>query len=136
MKYLLAFSMVFILSSKSFSQEWVLIGISKSNDSVFMRSNIVSRADDQGRQDVIKIWIKLTHESVELGKKTYKNVSMKTLWYVDCTSKQYRTANMALYTNSGDVLHTTDDTFNLYQDPVPDTMGEKILSKVCSSFNN
>lgn len=135
MKYLLAFSMVFIFSSKSFSQEWVFVGPQKSKDSVFMRSNIVGRADDEGRKDVIKIWIKSIHESAEISGKTYKNVVLKSLWYIDCDSKQLRTGNRALFTNSGDLLHSTDDAFELYQDPIPDSMAEIIVTIVCSTFN-
>jgi hypothetical protein len=136
MKFLAAFGMILIFNAKSFSQkEWILVGVQKSGDSTFMRSHIVSQANDEGRQDVIKIWMRTTHKSLELGKKTYKNVVLNSLMYVDCDAKQMKTGNVTLYSRSGDPLYSGEDIAASYTDVIPDSMGEKIVETVCSTFN-
>ena len=127
--------MVLFVSSKSFSQEWTFVGTQKSIDSIFIRSNYVSKSYDEGRENVIKIWVKSIHESIEIGKKKYEMAELRSLWFVDCSAKQIKSGSMALYSRTGDLLQSSENSFSSYTDVIPGTMGEHILAKVCSIFD-
>jgi hypothetical protein len=131
-----AFCIALFISNKSFSQEWIFLTMQKETDSIFMKSNYVSKVDDEGRRDVIKIWIKTYQKHLSFGKKSYENGEVRTLWYIDCEAKQYKMTNYVLYDHSRSLINSHSDDFAKYEDVVPDTIGESIINKVCSTFNN
>jgi hypothetical protein len=132
---LLVLCTVLIINSKSYSQDWILVGVEKSKDSMFIRSNYVTISDDAERNSIIKIWTRSKLEILDLGQKKYKDVQLRALCYVDCEAKQLKFVSTVFYDHAGNIINTVDDRYGSYSDVVPDSMGEAILKKVCFLFN-
>jgi hypothetical protein len=61
-------------------------------------------------------------------------LELKSLLYADCNAKQLKWVSMTLYNRAGDFLENSENQFAPYNNIVPETIGESILTKVCSNF--
>lgn len=112
--------------------EWIYIGSNSSHVKYYIRSNYVSKKNNE-----IKIWIKSDLKSVTVNKKIYTNVEDLELYVFDCYNKKYKSLSLVEYSSIGEVIYQGDfsDT-STFEDVVPDSVIENILKRVCEYYNN
>jgi len=139
MKKLICLLLVlFMINNVGYSQEsddWIYVGVSKGGDRMYVKSSYVSK--DEG---VVTIWVKQYAKKKTFttrGKSaTYTNVSVLTLYQVDCDQTKINSKSMYIYNAGGILLKSIklEDYESNWTDVIPDSMGEALFNKVCELF--
>ena len=137
-KILLIFTFL-LLSLNSFSQKWLEVTKDKSGNKYYIKSSYVSKDGN-----IIKIWTKQILVKIKDGTgkpgtkgKVYYNPYVIELIEYDCKNLYSKLYSRTVYTSDGSVI--ADSKINAeYADLeyiVPDSTEEKILTKVCETYN-
>ncbi len=139
-KYLiLTFSYLFIslLShSQTADASWDFIGESADNQKYYIDLSSEIEAID-GTISFKKAWVKITEAktTIKKGNKpfTYYNTFSVFLWEIKCDTKELRSTQFVTYSSKGTVIESGND-YGEFGRVVPGSMGEKILLKLCNTY--
>jgi hypothetical protein len=123
------------VSVRALSQEWIPIGETISHAKFFIRSTYVSKGKDILHQiKFIRIWIRTEYEQKEIKGQNYINPYSLNLYDVDRANQKLRMVSATVYDGEGKVLTSDDFGEFKFTNPIPDTMEETIVNKVCEMF--
>ena len=136
MKKIYCFFFAILVTKIGLCQEWIYLGTTNQLDKYYIKSAYISKVNYGNRENVVRIWGKTILGSWTYKKRVYKNVLTKALWEVDCKNKQNRVSIVIYYSATGSIIKESPGSeFDPFDDPPPDSMGEKLINTVCNLFN-
>ena len=129
----------FFITFFGYSQNWTYVGKDKIKNEYYFKSTYVSK--EGINNDIIKIWTKKIYKTFtdkSKGKSiTYNDAYFIELVLFDCSNNKYKLLSTTAYNSNGVMIY--DRAFSEYtQDweyAVPDSVGDKVLSTICNTFN-
>lgn len=128
------FSLLTLISSVVYGQDWQYAGSSDSGDKYFLKNSSVTIEGNK------KVWSKRIGKTITYtkgGKKyTIVNGHMLALHEYNCEQRQSKLLSAAFYNSKGTLVYslTIQEYLTEWTDVVPDSIGEMLLEKVCELF--
>jgi hypothetical protein len=121
--------------SSNTTTEWIYVSYDNEGHDWYIQSNYVAKDPDKNQY---KTWIKyapkLTENANTLNDKT--TFSME-LVEVNCDTRQVKRISVSTYGVEDKKLLSTKDIENqIFTDVVPESIGAKVLNKICELYNN
>lgn len=132
MKQLFVSICFLLFSFITYGQEkegWIYVGKATDGTLYYLKSEVVSTN---------KIWTMTILPNWSYKKVPYKNVTVKELIQFDCGDKQMKTYQFVYYSSKGNLILSEqyEEYETMWQNSIPESMGEVIINKICELFNN
>jgi|SRR5579862_3592281 len=125
-----------LIALNALCQDWIYVSTTKQKkDKYYIKSTYESKENYGFHTDLIKIWVKSIVAQQTFKKKIYKNIECRSLWSIDCKKNQYRIETLIVHSSAGKILESYRYFAEDFDIVRPDTIGEKLVAKVCSLFN-
>lgn len=114
--------------------DWIMAtSTSDRNEVYYIKSSYVKKEYSE-----IKVWVKVKSKTTKIKNKVYSNTEEKQLWMVNCSERQYKLLKSITYNSSGNVINSDERSEYAvpWDDIIPDSIGEGVVDKVCSLFND
>jgi hypothetical protein len=131
-----------IKESASFSsdledQDWIYVGSSIENNKFYIKSTRIY--SNNSFDKIIKVWSKEVSPKivyVKNGKKLIINGFKLSLYEYNCSTRQSKFLKSATYSNKNVLIdsHNVESYNQVWEDVIPDTIGEMLLDKACELF--
>lgn len=133
------FLLFFFITFFGYSQNWTLVSKDKLKNEYYFKSNYVSK--EGLNNEIIRIWTKKVFKTFN-HKSNGKNITYKDAYFIelvlfDCSNNKYKLLSTTAYNSNGVMIY--DNTFYEFSQDweyaVPDSVGDKVLSTICQTFN-
>lgn len=127
---------IFISTINSFleQEKWILITENNKGDKYYLRNEMVDKIGN-----IIKIWVKSEHKklAVKKGNRSVEsdNITLVVLIEFDCSQKRQRFLYYKKTDAKGNVVESNQMDYPEWQIIAPDTIAEKMISKICEQYN-
>ena len=136
MKKILFSIFAVLIALSALCKDWIYVSTTKQKkDKYYIKSTYESKENYGFHTDLIQIWVKSIVAQRTFKKKVYNNIECKSLWSIDCKKNQYRIETLIVHSSTGKILESYSDFTEDFDIVMPDTIGEKVVAKVCSLFN-
>lgn len=137
MKQIIILLFIVIIPSYLIAQEskWLEISKTKEGHPILMNTEMMKN-DDYG----VLVWFKYKMTSFKTKGINYKNCIMKFLYCFDCKKNKIEIRATYAYSEKGTLISSYKrpeyENGIFFEDIVPETLSEILLSKACELFNN